>query len=672
MKFIDNISKNAKFWILILCIVILGFILRIKTLKYDLLLLADPWYHYAMIKSIVNNGYYIPFNNLSNHPFYGRSPNPSGLYWIPAILYWVVSKFYNVDLLKFVQIIPPIIGSLTVIPIYLIGKELKNRYLGITMAFVFAVSPIIVKSGLAGYYRGEVWMVFFGMFAVYYFLKYLNSLKMKFVFLSSVFTLLCSLVWNGWVYIPIIIGIIHFVYVIFKKEDVLKGFTIYIGCSLIFVGIWKVWFFYHYVSHLLVFLVLFGVYLFELVYIKYIKIKNASVYLGIFLLFGLFLILGFKMLNIDIVSKIISLILTGKIGKGPRIILTESFFSYWDLLLGFSIYIFLIVAFIVKIIRMLIKKSITFNYLLALALFVSSIVLCFNGVRYVFVGSLGFILPIGLIFSDFTENIQKRIINFKNYDISLKLRTVFSIFIFLILVSVPVVSSENQMSKITPYISEDWYKASLWMKDKDGKTIFTFWDQANWFIAISEKTVFTDTQTEFGNNPYKNAYVFCANYSTGVERLKELRANYVAVDKRTLLMWYWLQAFNKMDKDVKFNESFLCHLYYENISSKDLKLVFKSDDLKIYEVVYDKPVIYNVLCNNSKIRIYCYSPYTSKINATLKICEFNKTKVVFEKNFSFECYGDDIKLLNVSLDKGIYDVYVSDGEVTIKKVLVVR
>ena len=181
MRFVNGckniISKNAKFKFLLLFIVVIAFALRIKTLKYDLLLLADPWYHYAMIKSIVNNGYYIPFNNLSNHPFYGRSPNPPGLYWIPAILYWVVSKVYYMDLLKFVQIIPSIIGSLTVIPIYLIGKELKNRYLGITMAFVFAVSPIIVKSGLAGYYRGEFWMVFFGMFAVYYFLRYLNSLK---------------------------------------------------------------------------------------------------------------------------------------------------------------------------------------------------------------------------------------------------------------------------------------------------------------------------------------------------------------------------------------------------------------------------------------------------------------------------------------------------------------
>ncbi|WP_456374755.1 STT3 domain-containing protein [Methanocaldococcus sp.] len=677
MRYINGfkniISKNVKIKLLLLFIVIVAFLLRIQTAKYDLLLLADPWYHYAMIKFIVNNGYYIPFNNLSNHPFYGISPNPPGLYWIPAILYWLVSKVYSIKLLRFVQIIPSIIGSLTVIPIYLIGKELKNKYLGITMAFVFAVSPIIVKSGLAGYYRGEFWMIFFGMFSVYYFLRYLNSLNLKYIFYSSVFTVLCSLVWNGWVYIPVIIGIIHFVYVIYyKKDSFIKGFIIYMIFSSIFVGIWKIIFFYHYLNHLLVFLILLGICLFEIIYLKYIKIKNVNVYLGIFLLFWLILIVGLRMLDIDLVSKIISLILTGKISKGPRIILTENYFSYWDLLLGFSVYIFLILVFIFKFIKDLIKNSITFEYLLAFALLVSSIMLSLKGIRFIFVSSLGYIIPIGLIFSEFLENLIKRIINFKNYStLFLKLKTIFSIFIFLILISVPIISSENQISKITPYISKDWYKASLWMKNKDGKTIFTFWDQANWFIAISEKTVFTDTQTNFGNNPYKDAYVFCANYSTGIERLKKLRANYVAVDKRTLLMWYWLQPFN-MNKNVKFNESFLYHLYYENVSSKDLKLVFKSDDLKIYKVIYHKPVIYNVLCNNSKITIYSYSPYLSKINATLKICKFNTTKVVFKKNFSFKCYGDCKKSIDVNLSNGIYDVYVSDGEVIIKKVLVVR
>ncbi len=104
----------------------------------------DPWYYLRLVDSLVHN-----FPNLITFDPYTFFPHGLEVFWHPFFAYFVglismVVGLGNPDehTINIVAVyIPPILGALTVIPVYFIGKALFNRWVGIFAAALIAIMP---------------------------------------------------------------------------------------------------------------------------------------------------------------------------------------------------------------------------------------------------------------------------------------------------------------------------------------------------------------------------------------------------------------------------------------------------------------------------------------------------------------------------------------------------
>lgn len=159
----------------------------------------DTYLFFRMSDYLLNNNFHMMvWDTLRNYPF-GLSvateqPLP---YFLPAIFYKIASIFSNLPYISLVKYYAPIITSLTAIPMYLIGKELKDKWTGIFSAFFFAVMPAILMRNPAGYIEKEPATLVFMMFSVYFFIRALKTDSWLSAALMGGFLTLVDIGWGG-------------------------------------------------------------------------------------------------------------------------------------------------------------------------------------------------------------------------------------------------------------------------------------------------------------------------------------------------------------------------------------------------------------------------------------------------------------------------------------------
>jgi len=97
----------------------------------------------------------------------------SGVSYIVAFL----ARYFDIDEIAFQ--IPSILGSLIIIPLFLIGKELKSPYIGIITGIIVSFTHSFYNRTILGYYDNDGLVLFSIMFLFYILLKYYNSLKLN-------------------------------------------------------------------------------------------------------------------------------------------------------------------------------------------------------------------------------------------------------------------------------------------------------------------------------------------------------------------------------------------------------------------------------------------------------------------------------------------------------------
>ena len=105
---------------------------------------VDAYYHMRLIDNLVQN-----FPHLIGFDVYTHFPSGSVVSWLPffdwllAGIIWLIGfgspSQHTVDVIG--AYFPAILGALTVIPVYFIGKELFNRWVGVISAGLLAVLP---------------------------------------------------------------------------------------------------------------------------------------------------------------------------------------------------------------------------------------------------------------------------------------------------------------------------------------------------------------------------------------------------------------------------------------------------------------------------------------------------------------------------------------------------
>ena len=127
---------------------------------------ADPWYHMRLVDNLVHHfPQRIWFDAYSNYPHGLIVPWPPFCDWLIAGAAWIIGLGHpSQHLVETVgAFTPAVLGTLTVIPVYFIGKELFNRWVGVISAAILVVLPSeFLSRSLLGFTDHHVAEVLFG------------------------------------------------------------------------------------------------------------------------------------------------------------------------------------------------------------------------------------------------------------------------------------------------------------------------------------------------------------------------------------------------------------------------------------------------------------------------------------------------------------------------------
>jgi len=127
---------------------------------------ADPWYHMRLVDNIIHHfPHRIWFDAYSNYPYGYVVGWPPFYTWLIGGAAWIIGLGHpSVHLVETVgAFTPAVLGALTVIPVYFIGKELFNRWAGVISAAILVVLPSeFLNRSLLGFTDHHVAEVLFG------------------------------------------------------------------------------------------------------------------------------------------------------------------------------------------------------------------------------------------------------------------------------------------------------------------------------------------------------------------------------------------------------------------------------------------------------------------------------------------------------------------------------
>ena len=157
----------------LLLILFVAFTIRILPLRWEIptgtvrLNEFDPYYQYSLTNKMVHDGLFSPYleNNgagwINYQQWYPGGLNMGqslpALPMTAAILYNIISLLSpNVNLMAFVSILPAVMGALSCLVIYFIGKDMGGKAIGLFAALFLALAPSFLQRSALGFFDTEV------------------------------------------------------------------------------------------------------------------------------------------------------------------------------------------------------------------------------------------------------------------------------------------------------------------------------------------------------------------------------------------------------------------------------------------------------------------------------------------------------------------------------------
>jgi dolichyl-diphosphooligosaccharide--protein glycosyltransferase len=236
-----------------------AFIVRILPLRWEnlsggtsLLNEFDPYYQFSVTKFMVAHGLLSPFwpthwiNNQLWYPF-GLDMS-TALPSIPitgAAIYDVITALgANVDLMTLCAMIPPVIGVLSVLVMYFLGKDIGGRTVGLLSALFLALEPSIIERTSLGFFDTQVPGTIGLILFVFLFLRSIDnnrSLRASISYsLGAAATLAYFIAgWGGAYYMIDMTVLFTFVIVLLKRynQRLLLSYSITFGLALYIAAI---------------------------------------------------------------------------------------------------------------------------------------------------------------------------------------------------------------------------------------------------------------------------------------------------------------------------------------------------------------------------------------------------------------------------------------------------
>jgi dolichyl-diphosphooligosaccharide--protein glycosyltransferase len=173
----------------LLLILFIAFTIRVLPLRWEIptgsihLSEFDPYYQFSLTNYMVKNGLispYWPTQWVDTQRWYPDGINmglslPS-LPMTTTLLYYIVTALgVNIDLMSFCALMPAIMGTLAVLVLYFLGKDIGGKAVGMFAALLLAVNPSVIQRTSLGFFDTEVVGVFSLLLFSFLFLRAIDE-----------------------------------------------------------------------------------------------------------------------------------------------------------------------------------------------------------------------------------------------------------------------------------------------------------------------------------------------------------------------------------------------------------------------------------------------------------------------------------------------------------------
>ncbi|MFX0013564.1 MAG: STT3 domain-containing protein [Promethearchaeota archaeon] len=211
-------------------IFILAYLVRIfgslHVPSYEIILTAnDPFSQYRAAVYIEENGLAKFFSWVDTQTWY-----PEGRFWgrnqyigtpLSAVLIHQLTMFLGLDIpLRIICYYQPaLMGALTCVAIYFLGKELGNKKIGVMAALFLVISPGHLQRTVVGFFDHESLGILFLVLALYFYARSLRTGSLTSTILSGICLGILSGSWGASTYVFNLIALHALVLLVMKKHS---------------------------------------------------------------------------------------------------------------------------------------------------------------------------------------------------------------------------------------------------------------------------------------------------------------------------------------------------------------------------------------------------------------------------------------------------------------------
>ncbi len=194
--------------------------------RYDHLLKAfDPYIQFEIANHILNDGFTNWVNWVDQQTWYpnGRIMGQSSYIGVPlssVIFYKILHVFgIKIDLMTISFITPAILGTLSVLAIYFLGKEVQGKRAGLFTAFLLAVTPAHIQRSIAGFFDNESIGILLLILTYVFFVRGLKSNSMVYGLLAGLTLGFLGISWGASKYAFDFLALYVIILILMKKHS---------------------------------------------------------------------------------------------------------------------------------------------------------------------------------------------------------------------------------------------------------------------------------------------------------------------------------------------------------------------------------------------------------------------------------------------------------------------
>ena len=435
----------------IIVISALGFIMylsmftRMATLSSQTVLDYDPWWYYRHAIEIMNNNLIPPkWDILSYYPP-GR-PYDNQLGWeYTMILFFKISSiiFKGITFLTVAKWSPLIMAALGVIPAFLLGKLVSNKWGGVATALFAVLTPTFIGVSMAGYTDNDPVVIFYTFLCAYSILLALKKKSVPYYLFAILTNVIFAFNWGGgWFILMLFTASLIFLFVFRIFENMIRQKKLVIDLKPSIT---------EFKPFLIPFIIIF---VFSNVLGYFLNVGNVFISLIVSLGFinpsqGLLVNISVAELqSVNILSRDGFLAVAGRVGLAPFLLTV----------IGLPIFV------IFKLIK---KIKINYVEIFLFAWVIITFYMILHGVRFSLLFSAAAAVSAGYVIGNTITLIKKDIIGI----------TFFAIIAVLTLMFISDAISTGLASKGME-VDQNWLNALDWLKNNADKNsmVATWWD----------------------------------------------------------------------------------------------------------------------------------------------------------------------------------------------------